>query len=172
MFVVLYSVTILLAFLAQTSPLLATVGSGWRVDLALLVMVYFSLFWRGQRTLLLGFLTGLLQDALSSEVLGLNALSKTLTVFVLQTLCRNVQVRSPIAQGLFTCLAILIDTLSRVSVMLMFQLYVFEPRIILSTLMQQIVLSLCFIPFVCYGLHSLAQKLHVRQGKARGNTMV
>lgn len=161
MFVVHYLITILLAFLLQTSPLLMTVGSSWGVDLVLLVVVYFSLFWHGQRTLFLGFLAGLLQDALSSEVLGLNALSKTLTVFVIQSLCRNVQIHSPIAQGIFTCLAILIDILGRVSILLIFQLYAFDLRIILSTLVQQIVLSLCLIPFVCYGLHTFAKTLNV-----------
>jgi rod shape-determining protein MreD len=166
MFAVFYGITILIAFLAQTSPLLATVGSGWRVDLSLLIVVYFSLFWHGQRTLILGFTTGLLQDALSSEILGLNALSKTLTVFVVQTLCRNVQVQSLIAQGLFTCLAILLDMLSRMLVMLIFQLNAFEPRIILSTLVQQTVLSLCLVPFVCRGFHTLAKELHVRPEKA------
>jgi rod shape-determining protein MreD len=172
MFVVLYGITILVAFLAQTSPLLASVGSGWRVDLALLMVVYFSLFGYGPRTLLLGFVTGLLQDALSSEVLGLNALSKTLTVFVVQTLCRNVQVQSLIAQSLFTCLAIVVDTLGRMIVMLIFQLNAFEPRIILSTLAQQTVLSLCLVPFIYRGLHALAKGLHVRSGRVRGDTVV
>lgn len=172
MVAVLYSIAILIALLAQTSPLLTTVGSGWRVDLALLVVVYFSLFWRGHRTLCLGFLTGLLQDALSSDILGLNALSKTVTVFVIQALCRNVQIHSPIAQGLFTCLGILIDMLSRVSVLLIFQLYAFEPRIILRTLMQQTVLSLCLVPFICYGLNTLANRLRRRRRNNRGETMV
>ena len=62
---------VLLALLLQTSPLLFTVGPGLRVDLTLLVVVYFSLFGGGERALVLGFLTGLCQDALSSEVLGL-----------------------------------------------------------------------------------------------------
>ena len=168
MCVVLYTLIILIVLLAQTSPLLATVGSGWRVDLALLAVVYFSLFWHGHRTLLLGCLTGLLQDALSSEVLGLNALSKTLVVFVVQMLCRNVQVHSVLAQGLFTCVAILIDTLGRMSLLLILQLYAFDFRIILGALVQQIVLSLCLIPLISYGLHIVAKKLHVRQGKAPG----
>jgi rod shape-determining protein MreD len=165
MFAVLYILVITIALLAQTSPLLATVGSGWRVDLALLVVVYLSLFWPGHRTLFLGCLTGLLQDALSSEILGLNALSKTLVVFVVQMLCRNVQVHSLLAQGLFTCLAILIDTLGRMSLLLILQLYAFDVRIILGALVQQIVLSLCLVPLVSYGVHTLANKLHVRQGK-------
>jgi len=65
-------VAILIALLAQTSPLLGTVGSGLRVDFTLLVVVYFSLFWGGERALVLGFLAGLCHDALSSETLGVN----------------------------------------------------------------------------------------------------
>jgi rod shape-determining protein MreD len=165
MFALLYAIAILLAFLAQTSPLLATVGSALRVDLLLLVVVYFSLFWHGQRPVLLGFLTGLLQDALSSEVLGLNALSKSLAAFAVYTLCRNVQTHSLMAQGLFTCLAIGIDTLGRLLVMIIFQLNTFEPRMVLSTLVPQTVLSLLLVPLVCRGLQALARGLRVRPEK-------
>lgn len=161
----LYTIATLLAFLGQTSTLLTSVGSGLRVDLALLVVVYFSLFWRGQRPLVLGFLTGLLQDALSSEVLGLNALSKTLTAFTVYTLCQNVQVYSLIAQGLFTAVAIVMDTLGRLFVMIVFQLNTFDPRIFLSTLVQQTLLSLCLAPVVYRGLQALAKVLRIRQDK-------
>ena len=167
MYVVLYIITVLVAFLAQTSPLLNTVGSGWRIDLALLVVVYFSLFWNAQRTLVLGFATGLLQDALSSETLGVNGLSKTLVVFVLQSLCRNVQIHSPIAQGLFAVLAVAIDTFARITIMLMFQLNAFEPRVILLTMIQQMVLSLLIIPFICRSIQTLEYGLRIRQ---RGDT--
>jgi len=172
MFALLYAIAILLALLAQTSPLLATVGSGLRVDLALLVVVYFSLFWHGQRPIVLGFLTGLLQDALSSEVLGLNALSKSLAAFVVYTLCRNVQTHSLIAQGLFTCVAIVVDTLGRLLVMIIFQLNTFEPRMVLSTLILQTLLSLLLVPFVCRGLQALAKGLQVRLEKPPGDTAV
>ena len=163
MYIVLYIIVMLVALLAQTSPLLTTIGSGWRVDLALLVVVYFSLFWNNQRTLILGFVTGLLQDALSSETLGVNALSKTLTVFILQLLCRNIQVHSPVAQGLFACLAIAIDTFARITVMLMFQLNAFAPRIILSTVTQQTVLSLLITPFICRGIQAFEYGLRIQQ---------
>ncbi len=159
-----YGLTLLAVLLLQTSPLLTTVGSGWRVDLVLLVVVYLSLFWNGQRVLILGFLAGVSQDALSSEVLGLNALSKTLTVFVVQTLCRNVQVHSLIAQALFTALGILIDTLSRGALLLIFQLYAFEPRLFLLTLVQQTVLSLIIMPVVYRGLDALGKGLGIHQG--------
>src|SRR6266487_6468876 len=108
MFSAVYVTAVLLALLAQTSPLLFTVGPGLRVDLTLMVMVYFSLFWGWKRALVLGFLTGLCHDALSSEVLGLSALSKTLTAFVVHTLSRNVQVQSLIAQILFMALAVVV----------------------------------------------------------------
>ena len=166
MFAVWYGIAILLALLLQTSPLLVIVGSSWRIDWTLLIVVYISLFQQGHRILVLGFLTGLLQDALSSEVLGLHALSKTLTVFVVHLLCRNVQVHSLIAQGLFTCLAVLIDTLGRGLLLFIFQSHAFDLRFFLSMLVQQIVLSLCLIPFVCQGLHALARGLHIHQGKA------
>ena len=45
MFSAVYVTAVLLALLAQTSPLLFTVGPGLRVDLTLMVVVYFSLFW-------------------------------------------------------------------------------------------------------------------------------
>lgn len=163
MYVVLYIITVLAAFLIQTSPLLTTIGSGWRVDLALLVVVYFSLFWNGQRTLFLGFTTGLLQDALSSETLGVNAFSKTLVVFVIQSLCRNIQVHSPIAQGLFACLAIAIDTCAHIMIMLMFQLNAFEPRVVLITMIQQTALSLLIIPFICRIIQALEYGLRIQQ---------
>ena len=161
MIAVWYSIAIFLALLLQTSPLLVTVGSSWRVDLPLLIVVYLSLFRHGPRVLVLGFLTGLLQDALSSEILGLHALSKTLTAFVLQTLCRNVQVHSLIAQGLFTCLAVLLDTLGRGLVFFIFQPHGFDSHFFLSTLVQQTVLSLGLIPFVSRGLDALARGLHM-----------
>ena len=172
MFTVLYAIALLLALLGQTNTLLSTVGSSLRVDFALLIVVYFSLFWRDSRPLVLGFVTGLFQDALSSEVLGLNALSKTVTAFTVHTLCRNVQVHSLIAQGLFTGLAILVDTLGRLVVMIIFQLNTFEPRIIVSTLVQQTLVSLCLIPLVCRGLQMFAKGMHVRQEKIQESTTV
>ena len=158
-------VAILLALLAQTSPLLFTVGSGLRVDLTLLVVVYFSLFWGGERALVLGFLTGLCHDALSSEVLGLSALSKSLTAFVIHTLSRNVQVQSLIAQILFMALAVVVDTLARLVVMVVFQLHMVALPIVLSTFVQQTLLSLLLAPCVCYGLQSAMQDGRVRQDK-------
>src|SRR5262247_2749858 len=142
MFSAVYVTVILLALLAQTSPLLFTVGPGLRVDLTLMVVVYLGLFWGWKRALVVGFLTGLCQDVLSSEVLGLNALSKTLTAFVVHTLSRHVHVQSLTVQVLFTCLAIAG-----------------------STFVQQTLLSILLAPCVYYGLQSAMQYGHIRPDK-------
>src|SRR5712692_7358452 len=165
MFSAVYMAAVLIALLAQTSPLLFTVGPGLRVDLTLVVVVYFSLFWGGERALVLGFLTGLCQDALSSEVLGLSALSKSLTAFVVYTLSRHVQVQSLMAQVLFTCLAVTVDTLARLVVMVVFQLHMVAFPIMLSTFVQQTLLSILLAPCVCYGLQSAMHYSHVHQDK-------
>lgn len=157
MFSAVYVVAVLLSLLAQTSPLLFTVGPGLRVDLTLIVVVYFSLFWGGERALVLGFLTGLGQDMLSSEVLGLSALSKTLTAFVVHTLSRHVQAQSLMAQVLFTCLAVVVDTLARLVVLLVFQLPIVALPIVYSTFVQQTLLSILWAPCIYYGLQSAIQ---------------
>src|SRR6266849_1341458 len=165
MFSAVYMAVVLIALLVQTSPLLFTVGPGLRVDLTLVVVVYFSLFWGGERVLMLGFLTGLCQDALSYEGLGQSALSKSLTAFVVHTLSRHVQVQSLMAQVLFTCLAVAVDTLARLVVMVVFQLHMLALPIVLSTFVQQTLLSILLAPCVCYGLQSAMQYGHVRQDK-------
>lgn len=166
MFSAVYVVAVLLSLLVQTSPLLFTVGPGLRMDLSLMVVVYFSLFGGGERALVLGFLTGLGQDALSSEVLGLSALSKTLTAFVVHTLSRNVQGRSLIAQVLFTCLAVAVDTLARLVVLMVFQLPTLAWPIACSTFVQQTLLSILSAPCVYYGLQSVMQygQIHPDKG--------
>ena len=160
---------ILIALLAQTSPLLFTVGSGLRVDLTLLVVVYFSLFGSGERALVMGFLTGLCHDALSSEVLGLSALSKSLTAFVVHSLSRNVQVQSLIAQVLFTSLAVAVDTLARLVVMVVFQLRALAFPVVLSTFVQQLLLSVLLAPCVCYVLQLAVKSDHGRQDKRQNH---
>jgi rod shape-determining protein MreD len=130
-----------------------------------MVVVYFSLFWGGERALVLGFLTGLCQDTLSSEMLGLGALSKTLTAFVVHTLSRHVQVQSIMVQVLFTGLAVAVDTLARLMVLLVFQLSTLALPIVCSTFVQQLLLSILLAPCVYYGLQSAMQYSHIRPDK-------
>ena len=114
---------------------------------------------------MLGFLTGLGQDALSSEVLGLSALSKTLTAFVVHTLSRHVHVQSLTVQVLFTCLAVAVDTLVRLVVLLVFQLPSLALPVVFSTFVQQTLLSILLAPCVYYGLQRVMQYGHIRPHK-------
>lgn len=164
-----YIMAVLSALLLQTSPVLFTVGPGLRVDMTLLVVVYFSLFGGGERALVLGFLTGLCQDALSSEVLGLSALSKSLTAFVVHTWSRNMQVQSLIAQVLFTSVAVAVDTLSRLVVMVVFQLHILALPIVLGTFVQQLLLSVLLAPCVCYMLQMVVNRGPLRQDKGQSH---
>jgi rod shape-determining protein MreD len=170
MFVVFAALAILAALLLQTSPLLFTVGSELRIDVTLLVVVYFSLFWSGPRALGVGFVAGLCQDVLSSGSLGLHAFSKSLSAFAVHMLCRNVQVQHALAQSVFTCLALVVETLAYLLVMAMFQFNTLSFQMVfLHTFAQQTLLSVCCTPVVCYGLQALAQGLQVRPEKSQGH---
>lgn len=160
-----YIVAVLIALLLQTSPLLFTVGPGLRVELTLLVVVYFSLFGNAEQALVLGFLTGLCQDTLSSEVLGLSALSKSLTAFVIHTWSRQMQVQSLLAQALFTALAVAVDTLARLMVMIVFHLSLPAFAVVVSTFVHQLLLGVLLAPCACYVLHLVAHPGHRRQDK-------
>ena len=167
MFGVLYAGAVLLALLRDTSPLLFTIGSGMRPDLVLLVVVYISLFWGSERAVMLGFAAGLCQDTLSSEVLGLQALSKSVVAFVVQALCKNVQVQSLIAQVLFTGLAIIVDTAVRYVVLMVFQLQALDVRMVFSTMFQQLLISVVLAPVVYRSLQLLVTKGRIRQEKGQ-----
>lgn len=160
-----YLAAVVLALLIQSSPLLFAVGPGLRVDLTLVVLVYASLFWQAERALVAGFVTGLCQDALSSDVLGLNAFSKSLTAFVVHALSRHVEAQSLLAQALFASLAVAVDTGTRLVLLSVFQLPMLAFPLMVSTFVQQTVLSMCVAPCVCYGLQRAMRVCHARQDK-------
>lgn len=165
MFSVVYMSAVALALLAQTSPLLFTVGSGLRLDLSLVLVVYISMFWSGERALIWGFVTGLSQDALSSDVLGLYACSKSLTAFMIHILSRHVEAQSLVAQGLFTSLAVTVDTVVHLVLMLVLQLPMVALPVVFGTFVQQALLSILVAPCVCYGLQWAMRLSHVRPDK-------
>ena len=169
MSLVFYIIAVLSAFVLQGNGFLFFIGSGLRADFALLVVVYVSLFWGGERALLVGFFTGLLQDALSSEMLGLSALGKCAAAFTVYWLCRNVHIGSLIAQWLFTGLALIVDNTVRLLVMGILQSYTFALAIVFGILIQQTLLSLLLMPCVFYMLHAMARGLRVPHEKGQGN---
>jgi hypothetical protein len=61
--------------------------------------------------------------------------------------------------------AVAVDTLARLVVMVVFQLPLLAWPIMLSTFVQQTLLSLLLAPCICYGLQSAMQYSRVRQDK-------
>jgi cell shape-determining protein MreD len=85
--------------------------------------------------------------------------------FVVHTLSRHVHVQSLTVQVLFTCLAVAVDTLTRLVVLMVFQLPSLALPIVCSTFVQQTLLSILLAPCVYYGLQSAMQYGHRRPDK-------
>ena len=77
-----YTLLIVLAIIFQFTLVQFLEILHWRPDLLLIVLVIFSLRKGPNWGMSLGFFLGLLQDLLSSHLLGLLALSKTVTGFL------------------------------------------------------------------------------------------
>ncbi len=82
----------LLSFLLQSTLVQYFTVAGVQPDLVLLLACLVGLFFGRHRGLLLGGLAGLIQDALSGSLLGLNALCKALVGFTSGVLQQNIGV--------------------------------------------------------------------------------
>jgi rod shape-determining protein MreD len=162
----------LCTFGMQTHPVLRSMSPGGHLDLALLVVVGFTLLWGGQRALWFGFLVGLVHDALSSQWLGLNALSKSIVVFVVLNLSRTVHRQSPVVQSLFAAAAIGLDTSIRLFMLAVLQSQMVPLPVILRTILPHLLLGLILMPGLCAGLCLLAHTLRVLPEKGPGHAAV
>ncbi|MEJ2636179.1 MAG: rod shape-determining protein MreD [Calditrichia bacterium] len=77
-----YILFFLVALLLQITVVKYIQIFNWRPDLVLIVLVYFSLRKGPNWGMTAGFLSGLVQDLLSTHYIGLSALSKTIAGFV------------------------------------------------------------------------------------------
>jgi rod shape-determining protein MreD len=73
--------TVLVAVMLQVTLARFTVGGRWTFDLVLVGVVYAALNWGPVAGIVAGTVGGLLQDALSSGVVGVGGLAKTLVGF-------------------------------------------------------------------------------------------
>lgn len=166
----LLSALIALCTLAiQTHPIFRYLGPSGHVDLSLLLVVSFTLLWGGQRAIVFGFIIGLIHDTLSSEWLGLNALSKCLVVFVISMLARQTQSNNPIVQGIFAATASLLDASIRLVLLTLLQSHSLAPLRALHTVLLHTLLALIITPCICAALRALAQTLHIQPEKGSGN---
>lgn len=73
--------TVLIAVVVQVALARFTVGGRWAFDLVLVGVVYAALLWGPVAGILAGTVGGLLQDLLSTSIVGVGGLSKTLVGF-------------------------------------------------------------------------------------------
>ena len=82
-------VAIAAALALQTTLASLVIRGTAALDLVLIVVVYVSLVSGPVRGLLLGTAAGLIQDALSSGIIGVGGLAKTVVGFVTEIRCRS-----------------------------------------------------------------------------------
>jgi rod shape-determining protein MreD len=158
---VLYIPAVLWAFALQTSSSVRVLGPGWHVDLALLVVIAFALLRGGPQALLLGFITGLIHDLISSDLFGLGILIKSLAAFVVLSLSSLTLWHSAVTQSLIAGLAISLATLIRFATLSTLRAQPLPIAEALHVVAPHVVLGMVIMPLMCKGLFVLERALHL-----------
>jgi rod shape-determining protein MreD len=166
---VLYIPAVLWAFALQTSPSVRALGPVWHIDFALLVVVAFALLWGGQQTLLIGFITGLIHDTLSSDLFGLNTLIKSLAGFVALTLSSHTLSHNAVTQGCVAGLAIGLDMLIRLAILSVLRAQPWPLIEAVHLTIPHVLLGMATMPWICKGLLVLARALRLSPERGRRN---
>lgn len=98
-------------FFLQTNLYVARLFGGISPDLAIVAAIYVGLVWGKGKGTILGFSIGLIQDILSTELLGPQAFSKSIIALVMGNLQRHILHLPVSAQSLILTLATLFDGL-------------------------------------------------------------
>lgn len=157
-----YFLAVIVALVLQTHLLFREVSSVWHVDLALLVMVAGCLQWEERRALLFRFITGLMHDALSSDIMGLHAVGKAVVAYAAILLSRHVQSHSLVLQSGFAALATALDTATRLFVLAVFQSRAYPLSMILQVVIPHMLLGALCMPLIHTGLRVTMQALNLR----------
>lgn len=168
----LYFLAVIVTLVLQTHLVFRAVSAGWHVDLALLVVVAGCLQWEERRALIFGFMTGLLHDVLSSDMMGLNAVSKASTAFVVLLLSRNVPAHSLLLSSGLAALAMSLDTVTRLFVLAIFQSRTYPLPMILQVVIPHAFLGAVLMPLVHTGLRVLTQALHLNTEQGQSDAPV
>jgi rod shape-determining protein MreD len=99
------------ALALQTTLARVVIGGTVALDLVLIVVVYVALVSGPVRGLLIGSVAGLVQDALSSGIIGVGGLAKTIVGFVAGFLGTQFIVTAPLARFLVFVLATVLHAL-------------------------------------------------------------
>lgn len=111
MFILIQFVFLVSLFSIQTTVLDFFTIAGVMPDLALIFVVYCGIYFQGSRGIGMGVVVGLVQDALSGGLLGVNTLSKGLVGFIFSTLKDKLIVEGFIPIFFFIAVSSLVDGL-------------------------------------------------------------
>lgn len=87
--------TLIVSVLLQMVVARSAIGGAWRVDLVLVGVVYAAMYWGPAAGILVGTLGGLTQDLLSSGIVGVSGLAKTLIGYATGTFAAQFVVVRP-----------------------------------------------------------------------------
>ena len=167
-----YGLAMIVALVLQTHLVFDGISIVWHVDLALLVMVSGCLQWEERRVLVFGFCTGLMHDALSSDVMGLHAVSKTVVAYTVLLLSRHVQSHGLVWQSGLAALATVLDTASRLFVLAVLQSRGYPLSMMLRVVMAHLLLGAVLMPLIHLSLRATMQVLRLRSEPGQGDASV
>lgn len=104
-------VTVLISVVVQLTLARYTVGGRWLFDLVLVGVVYAALNWGPVAGMLAGTAGGLIQDALSDDLVGIGGLAKTVVGFVGGVVGAQFVVARPAARTLLVAAASILHRL-------------------------------------------------------------
>ncbi len=159
---IFYFLAVIVALVLQTHLVFHHLSVVWHVDLALLVIISGCLQWQERRALMFGFITGLMHDALSSDVMGLHAVSKAVVAYAALLLSRHVQSHNLVLQSGFAALATALDTATRLFVLAILQARAYPLSMILQVVIPHVLLGAICMPLIHTGLRAIMQALRIR----------
>ncbi len=136
-----------------------TLYLGVKPDLVLLVAIHFGISRGRRKGMVLGFLLGIFQDALSGVPLGMNGLSKGLVGFIVGDIRHKIASRSVAAHVSFGLAATLLDGLLFVGIQALILPEVPLPVGFFSTLAKVTALNAVLAPPVLMLLTALGERL-------------
>jgi len=104
-------VTVVVSLVLQLALARFTVGGRWVVDLVLVGVVYAALNWGPAAGMLAGTAGGIIQDALSDDIVGLGGLAKTIVGFVVGVIGTQFVVSRPAGRTALVAAASLLHRL-------------------------------------------------------------
>ena len=169
MVLIFYLLILFVALLLQTHPLMRVLGPEWHLDMSLLVATHVGLFWGGCPAILFGFVAGLALDLLSSDMLGLHTLSKTLIVFVVSSMSPHIQPNRLLTHSAMAGFAVILDTFIRWTTIGLLQPHPFPLATAWGLILPHALLGMILMPLLCWGLCDLEQRLRNQAEKGQSH---